>query len=82
MVQVGWNTGPRHAHVFGLVKSYTKTLDSQTAIDHDQDTITAMTLMWGIAKTFLQTETIAAVTDAVDETGLPKLATRNVAKGG
>ena len=81
MVQVGWNAGPRHARVFGLAKSYTKNLDHATAVDHNQDTIAAMTLTWSITKSLLPTGMIALVTEAVGETGLPKIATRNVAEG-
>ncbi|KAF8145312.1 hypothetical protein K438DRAFT_1782054 [Mycena galopus ATCC 62051] len=54
MVQVGWNTGPRHA---------------------------PMTLTWSLAKSLLPTEMIAEVTAAVGETGLPKMATRNIGEG-
>ncbi|KAF8177336.1 hypothetical protein K438DRAFT_1606496, partial [Mycena galopus ATCC 62051] len=81
MVQVGWNTGPRHARVFGLAKSYTRNLDHETAIDHDRDVIAAMTLTWSLAKSLLPTEMIAEVTAAVGETGLPKMATRNIGEG-
>ncbi|KAF8124667.1 hypothetical protein K438DRAFT_1610278, partial [Mycena galopus ATCC 62051] len=81
MVQIGWNTGARNARVFGLAKSYTKNLDHQTAVDHDRDAIAAMTLTWSIAKSLLPVEMIAEITAAVGETGLPKMATRNVAEG-
>ncbi|KAF8173211.1 hypothetical protein K438DRAFT_1611016, partial [Mycena galopus ATCC 62051] len=81
MVQIGWNTGPRHARVFGLAKSYTRNLDHHTAIDHDQDVIAAMTLTWSLAKSLLPIEMIAEVTAAVRETGLPKMVTRNISEG-
>ena len=81
MVQIGWNAGPGHACVFGLAKSYTVKIDQQTAIEHDQDVIAALTLTWSIAKAFLLTEMISSITDAVGEIGLPKLATHNVAEG-
>lgn len=53
MVQVGWNTGPRHAREYGLAKSYTKKLDWDTTVAHDGDVAAAMTLTWGICRSFL-----------------------------
>ncbi|KAJ7892447.1 hypothetical protein B0H13DRAFT_1625588, partial [Mycena leptocephala] len=81
MVQVGWNAGPRHARIFGLVISYTKKLDKATVVDHDLDTIGTLTLLWSIVKSLLPAETIDGVTATVGEIGLPKLATHNVSEG-
>ncbi|KAJ7254010.1 hypothetical protein B0H12DRAFT_1017183, partial [Mycena haematopus] len=81
MVQSGFTAGPRHAHVFGPGKCYTKKIDSATAIDHDIDTIGAFTLAWNIARAILPTEIIDKTTEAVGEIGLPTISTRNVAAG-
>ena len=81
MVQVGWNAGPRHARFFGLAKSYIRLLDHLTAVEHDEDVIAALTLLWSIAKSLLPIELIDSITNAVGDIGLPKIATRNVPEG-
>ncbi|KAJ7231677.1 hypothetical protein B0H12DRAFT_1262855 [Mycena haematopus] len=81
MVQVGWNAGPWHARIFGLAKSFTKNLAPEAATSRDEDAIAAMTLLWSIAKSVIPIETIQLITDAVGETGLPTIATRNVPGG-
>ena len=41
MTQVGINLGPRHAHVLGWAKSYTKSLHENIHFIHDQDAVAA-----------------------------------------
>ncbi|KAJ7675264.1 hypothetical protein B0H17DRAFT_946085 [Mycena rosella] len=81
MVQFGWNAGPRHARVFGLAKSFTKDFDDKTKTNRDTNIIAATTVVWGVAKAQLPTE----ITDAIDRellnTGMPRIASRNVAEG-
>ncbi|KAJ7656713.1 hypothetical protein DFH06DRAFT_1198319 [Mycena polygramma] len=81
LVQVGWNAGPRHARVFGLAKSYTKHLPAETAVDHDEDAIAAMTLTWSACKAFLPTEVTSEIEKHLETAGLPRMATRQVPPG-
>lgn len=81
MAQIGWNTGPRHATVFGLAKSFNKKLDTATMIADDEDAIAALTLMWGLVQAHMPTDITSHVEQALEESGLPRLATRNVAEG-
>ncbi|KAJ7511958.1 hypothetical protein B0H11DRAFT_1700203, partial [Mycena galericulata] len=80
MAQIGWNAGPRHARVFGLAKSYTKNLDDKTKIDHDHDAIAAANIVWGVSKTWFPTDTINNIEKKLSESGMPRIATRNVSE--
>jgi hypothetical protein len=53
MVQLGWNAGPRHAHIWGLAKSYMKNLGEEMKAEHDKDAVALMSLCWNIAKATL-----------------------------
>jgi hypothetical protein len=81
MVQLGWNSGPRHAQVWGLAKSYTKVVDTNTQIEHDQDAIALLTLCWSIAKAALPVEITSYIEKSLREHDLPRIATRNVSEG-
>ncbi|KAJ6516895.1 hypothetical protein C8R47DRAFT_1313230 [Mycena vitilis] len=81
MIQLGFNAGPRHAHVFGLAKSFTANLDSMTMADHDEGIIAATTLVWGAAKAWLPTDITSSIDDKLSASGMPRIATRNVAEG-
>lgn len=81
MVQIGWNAGPRHAHVFGLTKSFTKNLDDATKTDHDHDAIAAANIAWAVAKAWLPTDITNTIENCLLESGLPRIATRHVAEG-
>jgi NAD-dependent SIR2 family protein deacetylase len=81
MVQLGWNSGPRHATVWGKAKSYTKVLDQETMVTHDEDAIALLTLRWSIAKATLPTDVTDNIKKLLEEHGLPHIATRNVDTG-
>ena len=40
-----WNAGHCHARGFGLAKSFTKNLDKDTLIDHDEDAVAAVYIL-------------------------------------
>ena len=50
LVQLGWNAGPKDARVYGLAKSYARSVDSDTMVDRDSDAIAVLTIMWGLVK--------------------------------
>ncbi|KAJ7924797.1 hypothetical protein B0H13DRAFT_1601310, partial [Mycena leptocephala] len=81
MVQVGWNMGPRHAREYGLAKSYTINLDRDTTVDHDGDVAAAMTLTWGICKSFLPVDLTGSIEENLQTSGLPRIATRSIGEG-
>ena len=74
MVQFGWNSGPRHARVFGLAKSFTKDLDDKTMVDHDTDIIAATTVVWGIAKAWLPTDITGTIDTQLAASQMPRIA--------
>ena len=80
--QFGWNAGPRHARIFGLAKSFTKNLDESTKIQQDEEIIGAASLVWRFARSYLPTEIIADIEKALDQHGMPHIATRHVAPSG
>lgn len=73
--------GPRHARVLGWAKSYTKKLDGQAMVEHDLDTVGALSIMWSMVQSTMPTEILDAVNSCLAEVGLPHLATRNVDEG-
>lgn len=81
MVQFGWNAGPRHATVFGLAKSFRKKLSAAVMTSQDEDAIGALTLMWSILQVKMPSELMAEVGTRLEQEGLPRIATRNVAEG-
>ncbi|KAK6972019.1 hypothetical protein R3P38DRAFT_3297240 [Favolaschia claudopus] len=81
MVQLGYNAGPRDLRVFQLAKSYTKNLDEETKADHDTEVIAAVTITWAVAKAWLPLDITNKIEDTLEENGLPRIATRNIAAG-
>ena len=73
--------GPRHAHVLGWAKSYTKKLDVQVMAEHDLDTVGALLIMWSMVQSTMPGEILDAVDSRLAEAGLPRLATQNVNEG-
>ena len=81
LVQLGWNAGPRNARVYGLAKSYTRLVDSDTMVDRDSDAIAVLTIMWGLVKGLIPQDIVSAVNQCLDAEGMPRIATRNVKPG-
>ena len=81
MVQLGWNAGPRHARVWGLAKSFNRKIGKATMIERDEDAIALMTLCWSLAKASLPGEVMDILEDSLKDSGMPRIATRNVPEG-
>ena len=81
MTQVGINLWPRHAHVLGWAKSYTKSLHENTHFIHDQDAVAAASISWSFFQAATPQEIISPVYDALSEAGLPRIATHDVKPG-
>lgn len=81
LVQLGWNAGPRDARVYGLAKSYSRSVDSDTMVDRDNDAIAVLTIMWGLVKGLIPQEIVSEVNQCLDAEGMPRIATRNVKPG-
>lgn len=83
MAQLGYNSGPRHAQVFGLAKSYTKNLSKDIKVKHDNDAMSVCALLWALVKAHLPTEVVRDIRAGQDAIpGLPaSMATRNVEPG-
>ncbi|KAK6974417.1 hypothetical protein R3P38DRAFT_3482432 [Favolaschia claudopus] len=81
MAQIGWNAGPRHARVFQAAKSYTKNLDLETRIEHDLDSVAALSLTWALVKALAPSDIPDTIEKTLADSGLPKIATRDVPEG-
>ncbi|PPQ82430.1 hypothetical protein CVT26_013349 [Gymnopilus dilepis] len=82
MVQIGLNTGPRNARVFGPAVSYTdKKLTPETKEAHDRDAIGAVSLVWGLARKLVPQEIIDTTIDQLEKHGFGGMMTRHVAPG-
>lgn len=49
--------------------------------DHDNDAISLLTLCWSQAKAHMPTEVMDAVEKSLEDSKLPRIATRNVPEG-
>ncbi|KAH8102325.1 hypothetical protein BXZ70DRAFT_931468, partial [Cristinia sonorae] len=67
MVQIGYNTGPRHAKVTGLAKSFQRTL-TPAKMDTSNTEVIGM-------------DVITQITNALDEHDLPCIVTQNIKAG-
>jgi hypothetical protein len=81
LVQLGWNAGPKDARIYGLAKSYKRSVDSETMVDRDSDAIAVLTIMWGLVKGLIPQDIVSAVNQRLDAEGMPCIATRNVEPG-
>jgi hypothetical protein len=81
MVQIGWNTGALHAKVFGLAKSFTKKLDKDMLIDHDEDAVAPLSIFRALVWSLMPLEVVEHVEECPEKEGLPHLATCNVDEG-
>lgn len=75
------NMGPCHCRVLRWAKSYTKKLDGEIKVDHDLDTVGALSIMWSLVWSVMPVEILKEVDLQLGEDGLPHLATQNVAQG-
>ena len=81
MIQIGWNLGPRHARVLGLAKSYSKILDQKTAVEHDEDAIGLLAIMWGLVKGLMPSDVTTEVIETLHNISAPQMGSRLVEPG-
>ncbi|KAI0315737.1 hypothetical protein OF83DRAFT_1061567 [Amylostereum chailletii] len=82
LVQLGWNAGPRHAHIWGLAVSYTaRSLEEHTYKAHDQDAVAALSLAWAFVDKLMPAEIVEPVDRELEALGMPRMATRHVGEG-
>ncbi|KAJ6494572.1 hypothetical protein C8R45DRAFT_824588, partial [Mycena sanguinolenta] len=74
MVQIGWNEGPDHAHMFRLAKSFNENLDDESKTEHDHNAIAAVNIVWGAAKTWLPTDVTSNIDDTLTKSGMSQIA--------
>ncbi|KAI6046305.1 hypothetical protein EDC04DRAFT_3006251, partial [Pisolithus marmoratus] len=75
LIQYGWNAGPHHACVFGLVHNVTnKKLDSKELAAQDKSILGIMSLTWNLLTAALPKEVIDPVKEKLAEAGLPPMA--------
>ncbi|KAG1902008.1 uncharacterized protein F5891DRAFT_1187037 [Suillus fuscotomentosus] len=75
LVLFGWNAGPHHAHVFGLVNNLTnkKKLSMTTRQQKDSHALGILALSWNLLIASLPAEVSASCIEAIDEAGLPAM---------
>ncbi|KAG0701054.1 hypothetical protein DFH29DRAFT_1000545 [Suillus ampliporus] len=77
LIQFGWNAGPRHARVFGLVNNLAnKRLPMTERQEKDSRALGILTLSWNLLVPSLPAEVSMACIQAMDEAGLPPMAVR------
>jgi hypothetical protein len=81
IVQLGWNAGARHLKVWGLAKSWNKKVDRETMVQHDEDATALLTVCWSLAKAHFPSDVMEYIEKCLEDSGIPRLATRNVSEG-
>ncbi|KAI5999430.1 hypothetical protein F5J12DRAFT_724508, partial [Pisolithus orientalis] len=75
LIQYGWNAGPCHAHVFGLVHNVVnKKLDGEELAAQDKSILGIMSLTWNFLTAVLPKEVIDPVREKIAMAGLPPMA--------
>ena len=67
--------------MWGLAKSWNRKVDLDTAVMHDEDAIALLTICWSLARAHFPPDAIDYIEKCFNDSGLPHLATRNVAEG-
>jgi len=80
-VQYGWNAGPRHARVFGLVKNIKKKISGEEREEHDRKILGIFALSWNLLTTALPKEVIIPTQNAIAEANLPVMASQGDVQG-
>ncbi|KAG1798268.1 uncharacterized protein HD556DRAFT_1440608 [Suillus plorans] len=75
LIQFGWNAGPRHARVFGLVNNLTnkKRLSMTTRQQKGSCALGILALSWNLLVASLPAEVSTSCIEAIDEAGLPPM---------
>lgn len=83
MAQLGLTLGPRHARLLKPAwgQSFAKNISDEEKTAHDTDCIGAASLFWALAQSSLPKDLMEEIQQKYEKTGLPSLATRNVAEG-
>jgi len=80
-VQYGWNAGPRHARVFGLVRNIKKTLTGEDREECDRKILGVFALSWNLLTAALPKEVIEPTYAAIAAVKLPVMASQGDVKG-
>ena len=81
MVQYGWNAGPHHARIFGLVRNIKTKLSGEEREEHDRKILGTFALSWNFLTSALPKEVIEPTHDAIAEAGLPVMASQGNVQG-
>jgi hypothetical protein len=81
MTQIGYNTGPWNARVWGLAKSYKQNIDKPTQKAHDIEAMGAFAILFGLAHTTLPSEIMQVLDQSLANAGVPQMATQNIGSG-
>ncbi|KAG9310474.1 hypothetical protein JVU11DRAFT_9618 [Chiua virens] len=73
LIQCGWNAGPRHARVFGLVRNIKHTISGEERAQHDQKILGICSLSWNLLTAHLPKEVVDGVSKAIAEADLPNM---------
>ncbi|KIM53276.1 hypothetical protein SCLCIDRAFT_60034, partial [Scleroderma citrinum Foug A] len=76
LVQYGWNAGPRHACIFGLVRNIKKKLTGEDCEECDKRILGVFALTWNLLTSALPKEVVKLTCDAIAEADLPVMASQ------
>lgn len=77
MVQLGYNAGPRHCRIFGLVNNFKSTkLALETKSKQDEQAIGALSFFWHLIRSHAPKEVVESVEAAIEQSGMPEIDSR------
>lgn len=77
MVQLGYNAGPRHCRVFGLVNNFKSAkLALETKAKQDEQAIGALSFFWHLIQSHAPKEVVDSVNSAIEQSGMPEIGSR------
>ncbi|KIJ48134.1 hypothetical protein M422DRAFT_248313 [Sphaerobolus stellatus SS14] len=74
MIQAGWNAGPRHARVWGLVRNLRKKFSQEGKLAKDRKMLGALCAVWNMIQAKAPREPIDDLLEVIDEAGMPNMA--------
>ncbi|KIJ48817.1 hypothetical protein M422DRAFT_247176 [Sphaerobolus stellatus SS14] len=74
MIQAGWNAGPWHVHVWGLVHNLRKKFSQEDKLAKDRKMLGALCAVWNMIQAKAPREPIDDLLEVIDEAGMPNMA--------
>jgi hypothetical protein len=62
-------------------KKLEQKVDSETMVQHDEDVVTLIMVCWTLSKAHFSSDVMEYIEKCLEDSGMPRLATRNVSEG-